>query len=263
MQVTVPVPHPGAIINQPLMSELVKRGLFAGIKPFASLVAFSDEGGTGIPGRHDAARAAKIPKYYISLAKHGIFIDGSLSLDSEYASAFSDESFSIYSTTLANFYRGRIIAKDPEFKTIPRLVIRDLPDYDKLNFDLDEGKDADVLRAGRTVTNVEQAWSFGFLLLDPTGPYEKDGQKFRPTFPSNHGLKYENGRPVVFDYQKYGEAFPINTTVSVGGGTGAAVKALVRAGQATAFLQAAGMAAFGGNHEVAAAKVIADFLEVK
>lgn len=223
MQVTIPVPHPGAKINQEILNKLTTRGVFSGQRVFASLVEYMAPVG-GQPQNTIPQDAAK-PKYFYSFAPLGVFIDGSLSLDGIYASAFSDDSFSIYSKTLADFYRDRVRAKDPGFATIPRLVIRNLPDYDKLNFAPDIGKDPVALRAGRVVTTQEQPWMFGSLLYDPTGPIERGGVRYRAMFPSNHGLKYENGLPVVFDYQEYDTAFPIKTTVYVGEGSakGAAV----------------------------------------
>ncbi len=239
MQVTIPVPHPGAKINQDILNKLTTRGVFSGQRVFASLVEYMAPVG-GQPQNTIPQDAAK-PKYFYSFAPVGVFIDGSLSLDGIYASAFSDDSFSIYSKTLADFYRDRVRAKDLEFATIPRLVIRELPDYDKLNFLADvryaaaavaagrkrEEVEAE-LRAGRVVSADEQPWMFGSLLYDPTGPIERGGVRYRAMFPSNHGLKYENGLPVVFNYQEYDRAYPIKTTVYVGEGAAkgtAAIKA--------------------------------------
>lgn len=234
MKVTMTVPHPGAVINQSDLEKLRIRGMFLGQQVFASLVEY---GQPTIPT--DAAR----PKYFTSLSNLGIFIDGSLVLDGTYAAAFSDPAFSIYSPTLAQFYRDRTIAKDVEFQTIPRLVIRELPDAGKLNFSPDvqytknavaSGKTVQLaeaeLRAGRTVSAAEQPWAFGALLEDPTGPIERDGKKYRAMFPSNIGLKYENGIPVAFDYQEYSRAFPLQTIVTVGGGGGAKGVAVIKPG---------------------------------
>lgn len=217
MKVTMTVPHPGAVINQSDLEKLRIRGMFLGQQVFASLVEY---GQPTFPT--DAAR----PKYFTSLSNLGIFIGGSLVLDGPYAAAFSDPAFSIYSPTMAQFYRDRVIAKDAEFVTIPRLVIRELPDAPKLNFAPDIGKDPATLRAGRTVTAAEQPWAFGALLEDPTGPIERDGKKYRAMFPSNIGLKYENGLPVAFDYQEYSRAFPLQTIVTVGGGGARGVAAI-------------------------------------
>lgn len=213
-------PHPGAVINQSDLEKLRIRGMFLGQQVFANLAEYNQ---STFPT--DAAR----PKYFTSLSTLGIFIDGSLVLDGPYAAAFSDPAFSIYSPTLAQFYRDRVIAKDPEFATIPRLVIRELPDAPKLNFSPDIGKDPVTLKAGRTVTAAEQPWAFGALLEDPTGPIERDGKKYRAMFPSNIGLKYENGLPVAFDYQEYSRAFPLQTIVTVGGG-GAKGVAVIKPG---------------------------------
>lgn len=262
MSVTIPVPHPGATINQPIIKRGITRGLYSGQRVFASLVEYmapSDGGQQQSTIPQDAAR----PKYFASLSPIGVFIDGSLSLDGIYASAFSDESFSIYSKTLADFYRDRVRAKDPQFSTIPRLVVRPLPDFDKLNFAPDIGKNADALRAGRVVSADEQPWSFGSILMDPTGPIERDGVKFRAMWPSNMGLKYENGLPVAFDYQEYDRAFPLTTVVSVGGGTATGGTPKVKAGQEEAFLAAAGAAYFAPDRVLAANNVVKQFVEVK
>jgi len=221
MKVTFPVPHVGAVITQSQLEDLRPRGFFLGMSVFATLV---DYGQPTFP--QDAAR----PKYFTSLSNLGVFIDGSLVLDGPYAAAFSDDAFSIYSHALANFYRDRVIAKDQEFRTIPRLVIRELPDASKLNFAPDIGKDPAALKAGRTVTAAEQPWAFGALLPDPSGPIERGGIKYRAMFPSNHGLKYENGLPVAFDYQAYTKAYPLQTIVTVGGGSSATGTVAVRAG---------------------------------
>lgn len=260
MQVTIPVPHPGAKINQDILNKLTTRGVFSGQRVFASLVEYMAPLG-GQPQYTIPQDAAK-PKYFFSFSPIGVFIDGSLSLDGIYASAFSDESFSIYSKTLADFYRDRIRAKDPEFATIPRLVVRPLADFDKLNFAPDIGKDAATLRAGRVVSADEQPWAFGSILPDPTGPIERGGQRFRAMWPSNMGLKYENGLPVAFDYQEYDRAFPLTTIVTVGGG-GAAGTARVKAGQEEAFLAAAGAAYFAPDKVAAANNVVKQFVEVK
>lgn len=224
MKVTMTVPHPGAVINQSDLEKLRIRGMFLGQQVFANLAEYNQ---STFPT--DAAR----PKYFTSLSNLGIFIDGSLVLDGPYAAAFSDPAFQIYSPTLAQFYRDRVIAKDAEFVTknaesvtIPRLVIRELPDAPKLNFAPDIGKDPATLKAGRTVTAAEQPWAFGALLEDPTGPIERDGKKYRAMFPSNIGLKYENGLPVAFDYQEYSKAYPLQTIVTVGGGTAKGVASI-------------------------------------
>lgn len=218
VKVTVPVPHPGAVINQPLLNDLRTRGMFLGQNVYASLLSHGTA--NGIPGAPGNPSSAARPKYFTSYSNLGIFIDGSLVLDGPFSSAFSDDSFKIYSKTLSDFYRERIIAKDyAEFGTIPRLVIRELPEPGLLNFSLDIGKPEDQLE-NRTVSTAEQPWAFGSLLVDPGGPIERDGVKYRAMFPSNHGLKFENGLPVVFDYQQYNKAFPIINTPSVGTGGG-------------------------------------------
>lgn len=227
--VTIPVPHPGAVINQDILTRLQTRGFFLGQSVFASLVEYMAPS-NGMPGQSTIPTKAGLPKYFTSLSNLGIFIDGSLVLDGPYAAAFSDGSFSIYSQRLAEFYRGRVIAKDPQFAAIPRLVIRELPDAEKLNFTPDIGGNADALRKGRVVTAAEQPWSFGFLLQDETGPIERGGIRYRATFPSNHGLKYENGLPVTFDYQAYDKAFPLETIVQVGGGGGSKGTPAIKSG---------------------------------
>lgn len=259
--VTIPVPHPGATINQPILKRGITRGLYSGQRVFASLVEYMAPSDGGQP-QSTIPQDAAIPKYFNSHSPYGVFIDGSLSLDGIYTSAFSDESFSIYSKTLADFYRDRVRAKDPEFATIPRLVLRPLPDFDKLNFAPDIGKNVDALRAGRVVSANEQPWAFGSIIVDPTGPIERDGVKFRAMWPSNMGLKYENGLPVAFDYQEYDRAFPLTTVVSVGGGAAGGTPK-VKSGQEEAFLAAAGAAYFAPDRVLAANNVVKQFVEVK
>lgn len=263
MQVTIPVPHPGATINQPILKLGQTRGLYNGMRVFASLVEYMAPSEPGAQPQSTIPQDAARPKYFSSWSPIGVFIDGSLSLDGIYASAFSDDSFQIYSKTLADFYRDRIRAKDPQFATIPRLVVRPLPDFDKLNFAPDIGGNAEALRAGRVVSSSEQPWAFGSILLDPTGPIERDGVKYRAMFPSNMGLKYENGLPVAFNYQEYDRAFPIRTVVSVGGGTTTGGTPMVKAGQEEAFLAAAGAAYFAPDRVLAANNVVKQFVEVK
>lgn len=259
--VTIPVPHPGAVINHDILDKLYTRGMFNSMRVFASLVEYTAPS-NGMPGQSTIPRDAARPKYFTSFSPIGVFIDGSLSLDGIYASAFSDDSFTIYSKTLADFYRDRVRAKDPQFATIPRLVIRPLPDFEKLNFVPDIGKDAEALRAGRTVSSEEQPWMFGSLLVDPTGPIERDGVRFRAMFPSNMGLKYENGLPVAFNYQEYDKAFPLVTTVTVGSG-GASGKPVVKAGQEEAFIGQVSAAFWAPDKVKAVNNVVAQYVEVK
>lgn len=271
MRVTFPVPHPGAVINQSLLNQLQTRGFFLGQSVFASLVEYTAPSNGGQP-QSTIPTDAKLPKYFKSLSPLGIFIDGTLVLDGPYAAAFSDPSFQIYSSRVAEFYRGRVIAGDSAFGVIPRLVIREIPDYDKLNFYADvkyaadavaSGKPREIveseLRQGRVVSSAEQPWSMGFLLPDDTGPIERGGIRYRATFPSNHGLKFENGLPVAFDYQKYSEAFPIQTIVTVGGGGAkgvAAIKAGVNVRQAL-------LPAMLGPDDAALAAAVLNIVEVK
>jgi len=262
MSVTIPVPHPGATINQDILTRLQTRGLLNGMRCFASVVEYTKPS-NGMPGQSTIPQDAALPKYFTSFAPIGVFIDGSLSLDGIYASAFSDDSFQIYSKTLADFYRDRVRAKDPQFATIPRLVIRALPDFDLLNFAPDIGKNEDTLRAGRVVTSTEQPWMFGSLLVDPTGPIEREGVKFRAMFPPNMGLKYENGLPVTFNYQEYDKAFPIQTIVQVGGGGTSTGKPVVKAGQEEAFIGQVSAAWWAPDKVTAVNNVVAQYVEVK
>lgn len=271
MNVTIPVPHPGATINQDILTRLQTRGFFLGQSVFASLVEYMAPS-NGMPGQSTIPTESTLPKYFSSLSPIGIFIDGTLLLDGPHAVAFSDPSFQIYSQRVAEFYRARAIAKDPEFRVIPRLVIRAIPDHNKLNFGADVRYAADAvrsgtprevveaeLRKGRKVSPDEQPWSLGFLLPDETGPIELGGLKYRASFPSNFILKYENGLPVAANYQDYERAFPITTIVTVGGGGAkgtAAIKAGVNVRQAL-------LPAMLGMDDAALASAVLNVVEVK
>lgn len=271
MSVTIPVPHPGAKINQPLLTRLQTSGFFIGQSVFASVVEYTKPS-NGMPGQSTIPTASTLPKYFDSIADTGIFIDGTLLLDGPHAAAFSDPSFQIYSPRVAEFYRARAIAKDPAFRVIPRLVIRAIPEHRELNFGADMKYASDrvaagvphatveaELRAGRVVSAAEQPWSLGFLLRDPGGPIERDGVKYRATFPSDHILLFKDGLPYTAQYQKYEEAFPLTTTVTVGdgGAKGAvAIKAGVNVRQAL-------LPAMLGPDDAALAAAVLNIVEVK
>lgn len=219
MSVTVPVPYPGTSITQQLLNDLRTRGAFIGMQVYASLV----EHGTanGFPSyKRNPSGASRKPKYFTSYSNIGVFIDGSLPMDGQYSSSFSDPSFWIYSNRLAGFYRERIIADDEQFVKlgIPRLVIREFDDPEYMNFDLDDGKGVMDLQS-RMVTTAEQPWPFGTIFPDETGPIEIGGVKYRATFPSNHGLKFNlaTGLPEIFHYEEYNRANPLETVVRVKG----------------------------------------------
>jgi len=207
--VCVPFPYVGTPITQSILENLRIRGFFSGVQPFANLAVHGLA--TGLPN------AAAKPKYFKSLSPYGIFITGRLKMDGVYAQAFSSPSFNIYSPTFATFLRDRVVARDPEFAEIPAVDFALYPDYDKLNMTPDYGKDPAVLNAGRVVTAEEQAWPLGTLHSDPVGNIELYGSKYRASFPSNHGIKFDSaGRPVVFSIEEYNAAFPIKTKVYVG-----------------------------------------------
>lgn len=284
MQVTIPVPHPGAVINQDILTRLGTGGFFLGQSVFASLVEYMKPS-NGMPGQSTIPTESTLPKYFSSLSRWGIFIDGTLLLDGPHAAAFSDLSFSIYSQRVAEFYRARTIAKDPEFRVIPRLVIREIPYHDRLNFSADVKYVSDELakgrrredvetelRRGRVVSSSEQPWSIGFLLPDETGPIVMvqgtetfvaagtvDGVKYRASFPSNFILKYENGLPVAANYQEYEKAFPLTTVVTVGGG-GAKGAASIKPG---VNVRQSLLPAMLGMDDAALASAVLNLVEVK
>lgn len=271
MSVTFPVPHPGTKITQQILNALIPSGLFSGMQVFASLV---DHGtANGFPSyRRNPEGASKKPKYHNSFSHLGVFIKGSLPLTKVTAGmpppAFSDLSFSIYGRDVANFYMDRCIAGDEQFLTrgIPRLVVEAYEDPSKMNFDLDEGKRVEELLP-RMVTEAEQAWPMGTIIPDPTGPLEWNGMKWRATFPTDHGLKFNltTGLPELFHYQRYNDAFPLETIVRVkgSGGSSSTGTPRVKSGQELNFIIAVGSCFTVPNQVEAVNSAVAQFVEVK
>lgn len=271
MQVTIPVPHPGTKVSQKLLNDLRTIGVFPGMQLFASLV----EHGTvnGFPSyKRNRDGASKKPKYFTSHSHLGVFIKGALPLTQASPGmpppSFSDFSFSIYSRAVATFYMDRCIAGDEQFLTrgIPRLVLETYDDPGKMNFDLDEGKKVEDL-SPRMVTEEEQAWPLGTIFPNPQGAIEYAGMKWTATFPTDHGLKFNlvTGQPEIFHYQKYNEAFPLETIVRVKGSGGGASAGTprVKTGQEMNFMVAVAACFTAANQVEAVNSAVAQFVEVK
>ena len=250
-QVCVAVPTPGTAITQDTLNELRKRGAIApGVSAFASLESFAAAFGGSLPYVPQTAEGAKFWADF-SPGNEYLMVDGSL--DTSNVATWSDSSMEAYGKTIATFYQDRVAAKDDVFRRIPRLVKFTVRQPSEMNMLTGVGRPGP-----RTVTMVESPYPLARLLDDPVGPGGK-----RWSWPTNHILRYKPGTTEVeaCDYQQYGLAFPIITSVSVGGSAGAI---RLRSGMTPeVFLSNVGSALFGaGSPGKRAAKIIT-FLEVQ
>ena len=217
------LPTPGFVISQAEIAENRKVGTMpSAVEAYASFIAYWDGKPTYLP--NDASKS----KYWAAAPglTNFLFVSGSLDLSAP--GAFSDYSFSCYSPTLANFYRERLKAGDARLTVIPKLIgvaIENEASLMKMTFSYASPTNL----YARVVTDEEAAYPLATLLKDPTGPLPGG---FRWTFASNRGLCFDpaTGQVQSFDYQEYDKAFPLKTTVSVGGSAGRTTPRL-KAGQ--------------------------------
>lgn len=215
--IVIPVPYPGNVINDSIANTLRSAGFMAGIIYFPSLVSYAK--GVGADTKPVEGPRTKL---FSTSVEWGVFVDRGASLQlSGNPNAFSDDTWRLYSPTLADFYRersmssgGRIV--DSNFERIPRLTVRKIDNPTALNFSSDIGGDAAALAAGRMVSPDDQEVPLGILLPYESGPVEHLGSRYICTFPSNYGLMYVNGKVMAFNYEVYTREVPISTVVYTG-----------------------------------------------
>ena len=251
-QVCAPVPAPGVSITQSTLDELRKRGALApGVSAFASLEAFAmASGGTLLY----VPESATDNKFWADFSPGNTYLTIDGSLDTSDPATWSDPSMVVYGRTVVQFYQDRAKAKDAAFRYIPRLKIFTSDQKAEMNMRTGIGKSGP-----RIVTRNEAPYPLARLMDDPVGPV--DGGK-RWSWPTNHILMFdqETGHPKTCDYQAYSMAFPIVTTVSVGGSAGAI---RVRGMTNEAFLSSVAAALFGAGSPAERVAAILKNLEVQ
>ncbi len=250
-QVCVPVPTPGTTITQSTLDELRKRGALApGLSAFASLEAFAMAFGGSLPYIPQAPGDAKFWADFTPGADY-VTLDGSL--DTSDKATWSDFSMTVYGRTVAGFYQDRAKAKDKVFAKIPRWKRFTVAAPASMNMLLGVGRPGP-----RTVTVGEAQYPLARYMDDPVGD---NGKQW--SWPRNHIARFnpETGQVEACDYQEYGRAFPIVTTVSVGTGGAGAIR--VRGMSDEAFLAAVGAALFGGGTPAERVSAILKNLEVQ
>ncbi len=249
MNLTIPVPFPGATITADIIGELRKRGVLpSDVTAFHAIEGFAAAFGylPYIPSdAHEEKRWADLgkPTEYLTIIGY---------LDTSNPATWSDFTMSVVGRTIAQFWQDRVAAKDPVFARIPRFAKFAVMEPSKMNMSVDIGR----IAGPRQVSLTEVPYPLAKLQDDPVG----EGGK-RWSWPTNQGLRFNpsTGLPEVFDYQEYSRAYPITTTVSVGGGTGTIrVK-----GTDEAFLAASAAALFGGGTPAERVAKILSNLEVK
>ena len=251
-QVCVPVPTPGTTITQGTLDELKKRAVLApGVSAFASLESFAMALGGSLPY---IPQGAAENKFWADFTPGPDYVTVDGSLDTADVATWSDYSMSVYGRTIAQFYQDRAKAKDPVFRRIPKFKRFTSGEASVMNMLLGVGKPGP-----RTVSFGEAPYPLARLMDDPVGPLE--GKRW--SWATNHILRFhpDTGQVEACDYQAYGQAFPIITTVSVGGGGSGSIR--IRGLSNEAFLQAVGAAIFGGGDAAARVQSILNLLEVK
>lgn len=252
LNVTVSVPYPGATIDQDLLRELRKRGVLpSDITAFHAIDGFAAAFGGSLPYVPADSNAEK---RWADTGKPTEYITINGFLDTSNPATWSDFTMTVVGLTIANFWRERVTAKDPLFARIPRLVKYTVAEPRGMNMTADVGR----IPGPRQVSITEVPYPLAKLQDDPSGDNGK-----RWSWPPNHALRFNptTGLPEVFDYQEYGKAYPITTTVSVGGGGTGTIR--VKGMSDEGFLSVAAGAIFGvGTPADRVAKIIGN-LEVK
>lgn len=250
--VCVPVPTPGTVINQPNLDEVEKRGVLApGLSAFASLEAFAVAFGGSLPYVPASANAQKFWADFTPGSGEYVTVDGWL--DTSDPATWSEFSMTVYGATAARFYRDRALAKDPVFAQIPRFRRFTATQPGELNMTSGIGRPGP-----RTVTAEEVPYPIARYRDDPTG---ENGKSW--SYAQNHILRRNpvTGRVEACNYQDYDRAYPIVTTLSVGGSAGSI---RVRAGMSPeAFLASVASALFGAGAPGERTAKIITLLEVQ
>jgi hypothetical protein len=251
MNLLITLPLPGATITQAMLNEGRNvRGIFpSDVLAFHAIDGFAESFGGSLPY---IPTAFPNPKRWSDTGTPGRYLTVSGFLDAWDKATWSSFSMEVYGRTIAQFYQDYAAAKDETLRWIPRFVEITLPpnaSVRDMNFLPDVGRVA----GPRTVEIGETPYPLAKAADTVTGW----------TWPTNHAMRKnpKTGLVEAFDYQAYIAAFPIKVTVSTG--ESASGKAQVKPGQASAFLGAAAQAFFAGNHDAAAADVIAKYVEVK
>lgn len=250
-QVCVPVPIPGTTIAQANLEELKKRGVLApGVSAFASLEAFAMAFGGSLPY---IPNSASTQKFWADFTPGADYVTVEGSLDTSDVATWSEWSMNVYGLAAARFYQDRAKAKDPVFARIPRFKRFSSAEPGQMNMTSGVGKPGP-----RTVTASEVQYPLARYRDDPSG----DGGKSW-SYAQNHILRFHpvSGQVEACDYQEYGRAFPIVTTVSVGTPGAGAIR--VRGMSDEAFLAAVGAALFGGGTPAERVSAILKNLEVQ
>lgn len=249
MSIFVPLPLPGASINDAILKELRKRGVLnADITAFHAIDGYAAAFGGSLQAGYPTA--ASRPKRWSDTGKPTAYLTINGVLDATLPSTWSDFSIQVYGPTVARFYQDYAKANDSVLRWIPRFVAFQEAEPWQMNFQADVGREV----GPRVVTAVESPYPLGKVVPEyPT----------HWSWPTNHAARVnpQTGAVEVFHIEDYMREFPIKTTVSTGNSAAGAAK--VKQGQAQAFLAAAAQGYFGGNYEAAAADVISRFVEVK
>lgn len=250
-QVCVPVPTPGTTITQANLDELSKRGVLApGVSAFASLEALAMAFGGSLLY---VPQSAVDQKFWADFTPGADYVTVEGALDTSDVATWSEWSMTVYGSTVARFYQERAKAKDPVFARIPRFKRFSSAQPAAMNMTSGVGKPGP-----RTVTASEVQYPLARYRDDPSG----DGGKSW-SYAQNHILRFHpvTGQVETCDYQEYGRAFPIVTTVGVGTPGAGAIR--VKAMSDEAFLAAVGAALFGGGTPAERVAAILKNLEVQ
>lgn len=252
MNLLITLPLPGATITQPMLNEMRNvRGIIpSDVLPFHAIDGFAEAFGGSLPY---IPTAFPFSKRWSDTGTPGRYLTVNGFLDAWDKATWSSFSMEVYGRTIANFYQDYAAAKDETLRWIPRFLEIEIPANSSMR-DMNFLADVSRVSGPRTVGASEFPYP-----LAKNAPGTVTGW----SWPTNHAMRKnpQTGLVEAFDYQEYIKAFPIKITVSTG--DGAAGKAQVKPGQASAFLSAAAQAFFAGNHEVTAAELISKYVEVK
>lgn len=249
MSIFVPLPLPGASIDDGVLKELRKRGILnADITAFHAIDGYAAAFGGSLQAGYPTA--ASRPKRWSDTGRPTAYLTISGMLDATVSSTWSDFSMSVYGRTVAQFYQDYAKANDSVLRWIARFVTVIEGEPWQMNFQADVGR----IPGPRAVTSMEAPYPLGKVVPNYVTGW---------SWPTNHAIRVnpQTGIMEAFHIEDYMRQFPIKTNVSTD--NSAAGSARVKAGQAQAFLAAAAQGYFNGNYEAAAADVISKFVEVK
>lgn len=244
----VPLPVPGATIDDAILKEHRKRGILnADITAFHALDGFAAAFGGSLPY---LPIGADQPKRWSDTGNPTEYLTMQGMLDAWDMATWSDFSMVVYGRTVAQFYQDYAKAKDTTLRWIPRFIKYTVAKPALMNFVPDYKR----VPGPRVVDANESPYPLAKVVPDyPTGW----------SWPTNHAIRMNPQTQLfeAFHIEDYMRQFPIKTTVSTD--NSAAGAARVKSGQSQAFLAAAAQGYFSGNYEAAAADVISKYVEVK